>query len=84
MNCECMEKLVENINEKYPEKYPELKAQEMLNFITGNFQYYLNLTYRKKKKDNRLTDKRFDLPIILSHCPFCGKKYEITKEQSNV
>ena len=74
--CECMEGLVEKIEKKYPGKYPELRIQKMLNFTTGKCQYYLNLIYHKKKKGDKLTEKWFDLPIIISHCPFCGVKYE--------
>ena len=76
MACDCMKKLVDNINEKFPGKYPDLKAPTMLDFTTGKTQYFYNMTYRRKKKGDQLTEKRFDLPILFSHCPSCGIKIE--------
>lgn len=73
--CECMDELIEKINEKYPDKYHNLTAQQSLSFTTGKSDYYFNLSYRKKKKTGEFVQKHFDLPIIMSNCPLCGRKH---------
>jgi len=36
----------------------------------------VSFLYRKKKKDGELTTKQFELPVITTHCPFCGEKHD--------
>lgn len=32
--------------------------------------------FREKKKDGTLENRATKIPVIISHCPFCGKAYK--------
>ena len=76
--CKCIEEIKEKIKETYPDTYHDLKDPYGFT-VSGNkivTRASVSFLYRKKKKDGELTTKQFELPVITTHCPFCGGKYE--------
>lgn len=65
--CDCVKKIIDGIKKQYPEYEGITPPVELLSG-----RIYLNFTadkpYRGKKK-------QVDIPVLLSKCPFCGKKY---------
>jgi hypothetical protein len=73
--CEQGQRLTEAIKKNYPDCENIAPPVEMLSG-----RMYLNFTADRIVRGKK---KQIDIPVLLSHCPFCGEKYE-DEESSSV
>lgn len=66
--CERRKQLTEVIKRAYPD-YENISAP--IELLSGRM--YLNFTANRTVRGKQ---KQIDIPVLLSHCPFCGEKYE--------
>jgi hypothetical protein len=68
MKCDCVKNMVEQIQKLNPDVANIYAPEE---FCSGRL--YLNFTGERTIRGKQ---KKVDIPILLSKCPFCGEKYD--------
>ena len=74
-DCECNQKITDNIKEKHSlteEAFVYFKDQ---NIFTGSLVNYISIEHKIKTKAGKEKMKTDNIPIVHNYCPFCGKKY---------
>ena len=72
--------VADKIKEMYGEEYEDLKCGNIiLSFTARESSLRIPFTYRKRNpKTNEYYQKKYEIPVTASFCPFCGKS---TKEE---
>ena len=83
MICECVDKMIKRIQEKYPKKYHGLKLKNVsFTFPTGETILGIPLSYKEKNpKTGEFYKKDYEISVVASFCPFCGKKLKNIPEK---
>jgi hypothetical protein len=68
MKCNCTNNMIEQIQKLNPDIKNICPPKE---FFSGRL--YLNFTGERTVRGK---EKKVDIPILLSKCPFCGEKYD--------
>ena len=80
MACNCFETVNEKLQEKLEDPTGSLNCVHQLidnKFVT---KPAVTFVYNKKKPDGSRQQKRTEIEVTYSFCPFCGKNYD---EESN-
>lgn len=77
--CECLIKSLENLRKEYDDPEAIFNTTGFINFTTGKASTrwpYLQLWYRRKKKNGEPYKNQEHINITPNYCPICGTKYE--------
>lgn len=66
--CDCHKIIIDGIKKQYPEYQNIVPPIELLSG-----RIYSNFTADKPSRGKM---KQVDVPVLLSKCPFCGRKYK--------
>jgi hypothetical protein len=79
--CNCITKVQDLIREKYDD--PEASINVGFSFLNSMLDVKpsgVAFTYRPKKKDGTYSDRKKEVGLSLSYCPFCGVEYSAKEE----
>ena len=74
--CEQRTRLTDAIKQAYPDCENISAPVELLSG-----RMYLNFTANRTVRGKR---KQIDIPVLLSHCPFCGENYPEEEEANKL
>ena len=77
MKCDCITKVNEKLRENFDDEKAEVSVALCLDNNVLDAYPALTATYHKKKKDGTYADKKTEVSLRPSYCPFCGIKYEV-------
>ena len=80
--CDCIEKVAASLQEKCGDDEARMNGvsfcidnnNQLQSFMTGSF------SYRKRTKSGEFYKNKTTDHFVFSFCPFCGQKYNFTKD----
>lgn len=80
--CNCIEKVESSLQERFGDNETRMNGisfhiddnNQLQSFMTGSYRY------RKKTKTGEFSKSKTTDHFVFSFCPFCGEKYNFTKE----